>query len=366
MSRLRGFSLIEFMVAITLAMVVTTAVLSVFIGSRSAFQSTSGTAALSDSGRFALIFLENAVRDAGFMSCGNATKTTSNLNPEPTSLFYAPGPGGTFPPLGGFEAAGTSVGSTYSESTTAGALANWNPSLDAAFSSLAGTTAGMPIKNNDILVVRSAAQNSQPSYVNSISNGAVNFTVDAQRSLGTPATPQLAIISDCGKSMLFQITSVLGSTVTHASSGAPGGNASGAFPIDFGNGSQVAPLAATVYFIGLGADGDSALFSADMQIGNTLSPNELVPDIEAMQILYGLDGTGAQNASNYVTADLVPDFSSVMSVQVAVLAAGPPGSAAMPPAPISYSLFGTVVTAPVDTRARQVFQVTIAARNALP
>ena len=91
-----------------------------------------------------------------------------------------------------------------------------------------------------------------------------------------------------------------------------------------------------------------------------------MPDIEAMQILYGLDATGAQNASQYVTADLVPDFSSVMSVQVALLAAGPPGSATMPPAAINYNLFGTLVTAPIDTRARQVFQVTIAARNALP
>jgi type IV pilus assembly protein PilW len=366
MSKLRGFSLVEFMVAITLAMVVTTAVLSVFVGSRSAFQSTSGTAALSDSGRFALQFLENAVRDAGFMSCGSATRTISNLNPEPTSLFYAPGPAGTFPPLGGFEAAGTGVGSTYTDATTAGALANWNPNLDGAFSSLAGTTAGMPFQNNDILVVRSAAQNSQPSYVNSISNGAVNFTVDAERSLATLTTPQLAIISDCGKAMLFQITSVGGNTVSHAASGAAGGNASGAFPVDFGNGAMVAPLAATVYFIGLGADGDGALFSADMQINNTLSPNELVPDIEAMQILYGLDATGVQNASQYVTADLVPDFSSVMSVQVAVLAAGPLGSAAMPSTPVSYNLFGTLVTAPLDTRARQVFQVTIAARNALP
>ena len=359
----RGFSLIEFMVAITLAMVVTTAVISIFVGSRSAFQSTSGTAALSDSGRFALDFLENAVRDAGFMSCGSATKTISNLNPEATSLFYAPGPGGTFPPLGGFEATGTGVGNTYADATTAGALANWTPNLDGAFASLAGSTAGMPTENNDVLVVRSATQTSAPSYVNSIANGAVNFTVDAQRSL---QAPEIAIISNCGQSMLFQITGIAGNTVTHNASGSAGGNASGAFPIDFANGSQVAPLAATVYFIGLGADGDGALYSADVQINNTLVPNELVPDIEAMQILYGLDATGAQNASQYVTANQVPDFSSVMSVQVAVLAAGPIGSAPMPPTPIKYNLLGTFVTAPQDTRARQVFEVTVAARNALP
>jgi hypothetical protein len=232
---------------------------------------------------------------------------------------------------------------------------------------LGGPTPGLPIKNNDILVVRSAAQNSQPSYVNSISSGALNFTVDAQRSL---QTAQLAIISNCGQSMLFQITGVGGAaptvTVSHASSGGAGGNATGAFPITFGNGAQVAPLAATVYFIGMGADGDGALFSANVQINNTLTATELVPDVEAMQILYGLDASGVQNASQYVTANLVPDFSSVMSVQVAILAAGPPGSAARPAAALKYNLIGTLVTAPLDTRARQVFEVTIAARNALP
>ncbi|MHB8816985.1 MAG: PilW family protein, partial [Steroidobacteraceae bacterium] len=69
-TRLHGFSLVEFMVAITLALVVTAGVISVFVGSRSAFNATSGTAAVSDSGRFALIFLENAVRDTGNMACG--------------------------------------------------------------------------------------------------------------------------------------------------------------------------------------------------------------------------------------------------------------------------------------------------------
>ncbi|HEV7614486.1 MAG TPA: PilW family protein [Steroidobacteraceae bacterium] len=365
MTRTRGFSIVELMVAITLALIVTTAVVSVFIGSQSAFRSTSGTAALSDSGRFALRFIENAVRDAGFMSCGSSTRTISNLNPQPTSLYYAPGPTGFFPPMAGFEAKNTGVGNAYTASTTAGVLANWNPTLDAAFSSLGGPSPGLPFKNNDILVVRSASQASQPAYVTSLAGN--TFVVDAQQSL---KAPQLAIISNCGQALLFQITGIAGAapnvTVTHAAGGGAGGNAAATLPLSFGAGAMVAPLAATVYFIGTGADGDGALFAADMQTNNTFAPNELVPDIEAMQILYGLDATGAQNASQFVTADLVPDFGSVMSVQVAILAAGPPGSAATPPAAIRYNLLGTLVTAPRDNRARQVFEVTIAARNLLP
>ena len=139
MKRLRGFSLVELMVAITLALIVTTGVISVFAGSRSAFQSTAGVANLSDSGRFALMFIENSVRDSGFMACGAATRTISNVNAEATNLYYAPGPSGLFQPLGGYEAAGTSPGSTYTVSATPGAVGNWNPALDATFTRYSGS-----------------------------------------------------------------------------------------------------------------------------------------------------------------------------------------------------------------------------------
>jgi type IV pilus assembly protein PilW len=91
-----------------------------------------------------------------------------------------------------------------------------------------------------------------------------------------------------------------------------------------------------------------------------------VPDIEAMQILYGVDTNLSQTVSQYVTADQVADFTSVMSVQIALLAAGPIGSATKPPAAKTYNLLGATVTAPIDTRFRQVFNITIAARNSLP
>ena len=84
-----------------------------------------------------------------------------------------------------------------------------------------------------------------------------------------------------------------------------------------------------------------------------------------MQILYGLDTTKTQTVTEYVTADLVPDFNTVMSVKVALLAASAPGSA-HPTGAKTYNLLGTIVTAPNDTRARQVFEETIAVRNALP
>ncbi|GAC1305458.1 MAG: PilW family protein [Steroidobacteraceae bacterium] len=367
MKSVRGFSLVELMIAITLSLIVSAAVMSVFIGARSAFQSTSGTAALSDNGRFALSFLENAVRDAGNMACGAPIRTVININAEPTPLNYTGGyaSSGLFQPMSGFEAANTGIGTTYAASVTPGAINNWIspvgwPSgLDAAFSSLPT----MPIINNDILVVRSSVQGGQPAYVTAV--GATTLSM-----VSVPANwaaPQLAVISDCVKSLLFQISSVVGTTVSHNTGTSPG-NITATFPgtFSFSPGSQVTLLQTTAYYIGVGADGDGALFSADLAPNNTFTANELVPNIEAMQILYGVDTTGTQTVSQYVTADQVTDFTTVMSVEIAVLAAGPPGSLTKPAAPNTYSLFGTNVTVPLDTRARQVFQVTVAARNLLP
>jgi type IV pilus assembly protein PilW len=371
MKRSRGFSMVELMVAITLALLVTTGVLSVFIGSRNAFQATAGTATLSDSGRFALNYIETAVRGAGYLACSPPTRTISVLNPGPTPLYYAPaGPSLFFQPLSGFQAVATGVGDAYAVGTATGALTDWTPTLDTQFPP-AATAIGAPVKNSDVLVVRSSATRSPTAFVTAIVDGANNFTINTNApNFLVPG--QLAVISDCAKAVLFQVSGVAiggsSTVVTHIAGGAPGNVNSSFTPaagglISFGQGSEVTPLSTVAYYIGTGSDGDNSLFSYELQANNVFQINELVPDIEAMQILYGLDTTGSLTVSQYVPANLVADFTTVMSVKVALLAAGPLGSARTPAAAPQYNLLGTTVTAPLDTRARQVFEVTITART---
>jgi type IV pilus assembly protein PilW len=357
MNRARGFSLIELMIALTLSLTVTLGVIAVFIGSRSAFQSTSGTAELTDGGRFALNFIATSVRSAGYMACTTAALTQGTLNAGATPLPF------TFnEALGGFEANNTGVGKAFTVATPPvtgdGSTTDWVSGLDAALT-------GLPVKNSDVLVVRSTLANAQSVYVSSIVDGAAQFTVNTQ---GPLAVNQLAMISDCSKGVVFQISGIGASganaIISHNGGGAPG-NSTSAFPLSFTAGAEVTPVDTLVYYIGLGADGDGALFSYDLGATGAFTANELVPDIEAMQVLYGLDTTLTQTVSEYVTADQVPDFNTVMSVKVALLSASAPGSAHMPAVANTYSLLGTTVTAPIDTRARQVFEETIAVRNSL-
>jgi type IV pilus assembly protein PilW len=363
MNRARGFSLIELMVAITLALIVTAGVISVFVGSRSAFEATSGTAALTDGGRFALNFISNSIRGAGYMSCTTAPNMQGILNAgSPLAFSFNEA-------LQGFEAVGTGPTGTYTVApapvvgdTSTG---DWLGGLDTALT----TSAAPPIQNNDVLVARSTLPNAQTVYVSAILDGASTFTVNTQGSL---LPGQLAVISDCTKGVVFQVSNLMppgaNAVITHNAGGSPG-NSTSIFPLSFAPGSQVTPVDTVVYYIGVGADGDGALWALDLNAGlnpgGGFTPSELVPDIEAMQILYGLDTNKTQTVAQYVTADQVGDFNLVMSVKVALLAASAPGSA-HPTGAKTYNLLGTQVTAPNDTRSRQVFEETIAVRNALP
>ena len=135
--------------------------------------------------------------------------------------------------------------------------------------------------------------------------------------------------------------------ITHNAAGIPGNNVA-AFPVSFGIGSQVTPIDTIVYYIGTGADGDGALFAYDLNAGTAFTATELVPDIESMQVLYGVDTNGTQTVAEYLTADQVVDFNTVISVKIAVLAASQPGSMSIPVVAPTYTLLGNTVTAPRD------------------
>jgi type IV pilus assembly protein PilW len=371
-SRTRGFSIVELMVAVTLALIVTAGVMAAFLGSRSSFMSTSGTSAVSDNGRFALDFLQTAVRDAGYMACNTTSRQISLLNIGSSPIYYNFGQ-----PIGGYEAnntvsntftlAAAPTSSTATAVTADSSLSDWLASTGPAWGgNLDPALANRVIKYSDVLVVNSTLRTTNPpALVTNITTGTSNFAVQNSYNL---TGGQLAVISDCAKSVVFQIhnatPNTLNSTVS-LTTGGPGGNSASSFPVSFEVGSQVTPVDTTVYFIGQGADGDAALFSYDMGGNNTFvnPPTELVPDIENMQILYGIDTSGTETVSQYVPAQQVIDFNTVMSVKIAVLAASQPGAVPKPGSNQSYQVLGNTVFAPADTRSRQVFEITVSTRN---
>lgn len=356
-----GFTLVELMVGITLGLLLTGAVISVFVGSRTAYQATSGTGALADSGRFALDMIQAAARGAGFLACSH-----TNTLKTGTENLLAAAPGSPLPydfshAISGYEATGTSPGGTLTLAASPpqnAANSNWTPTLDSTFGS---ATTQAQVLGSDVLVLRSSAPKMQPAYLSTgITAGALSFTA---LNAGQLQASQLAVISDCSTWFTFQIGAVTAGTP--ATITLSGGN-TGGIPVGMVTGAVITPVTTVVYYIGVGSDNYPGLRRLELIGGSTtFTDEELVPDIDNMQVLYGVDTTGTQTASEYVTADQVTNFDAVVSIKVAVLSASPLGSAPKPAAALTYNLLNTTVTAPIDTRARQVFAITVGVRDAL-
>jgi type IV pilus assembly protein PilW len=348
------------MVAIAIGLVLLTALISVFVGSRSAYQSTSGLGALADGGRMALNFIGESARSAGFLACNSAQSATND------TLMGVNTIGDNFALASeGYEYGGTGTPGAFALPATpapAAGVGNWTGitglNLDPA---VTGPT-GLPVPGSDVLVLRSSVQRVPPPQqamaytVADVTPGATTLSV-------TPAPAMVAgqygVVSDCTKSVIFLATGV-GATAPAA---VTVGGGAGGLPVGFSAGALVSPVSTTIYYVGVSSDGGStSLWRLEQVNGPGFTAEELVPDIENMQVLYGIDTSGTQTAGAFVTADQVGTF-NVVSLQVAVLAASPPGG--NPVQSLTHNLLGTLVTAPADNRMRHVFSATINLRNAV-
>ena len=99
-SRQQGISLIELMIGIALSLLVLTAVIYVFAGSRASYRHQESFSAVQESGRIALELLNRDIRMAGNPGCGNLT-FLNHLSPgvfdNAAALASAPGANATDP-----------------------------------------------------------------------------------------------------------------------------------------------------------------------------------------------------------------------------------------------------------------------------
>ncbi len=198
MKRARGFSMVELMVAITLALIVTTGVISVFVGSRTAYQSTAGVGARG--GRGPLRARLPAARHTQRGVPGLQYRTASHEHHEP---------GCDAPAVHLHPGARRLRSQRYRRRRrlyrrhTARCARRRSRRLGRQ-GSMRRSPTPLVVKNSDVLVVRETLRNSQASYVTAIVDGDNKFSVNLQGNL---AANQIAVISDCAKAAVMQITS---------------------------------------------------------------------------------------------------------------------------------------------------------------
>ena len=338
LSKQRGVSLVELMVAITIGLILLAGVFSIFFSSKVTYFANEKTARLQENGRVALDLVVHDVRSAGYMGCARAVPYTSTLN-TPTDLLW-----NYAIPLQGFESNG------------AGA---WAPVL------AAGTLNPAPINDSDVVVTRALQRDGRAQRVVSDLGGLTASPVVVNSA--TVTAGQIMMITDCTASSVFQATGYTvggaNGTIDHAA-GANPGNATDDLGYLYLAGARVAPLQTVIYYVANDpVSGEPGLFR---QTGAVQPAELLIEGVQALQVSYAEDTTGDRVADVNRAANVVANWDNVLSVSLAMLIRSAEEGTDVDaktyqllPAGVGGRLLGPYN----DRRMRMVFTTTIALRN---
>ncbi|HZF32012.1 MAG TPA: PilW family protein [Gammaproteobacteria bacterium] len=364
----RGLTLVELMVALLIGLLLTGGAIQVFLANRAAFAFNESMQRVQENGRFALDTLMFNSRMAGYIGCLSGVNVFNNVTNGATSVAFNYAQAVT-----GFEAVGTSQGDTFA----AGAIdpnnstnaAKWAPNLVAPMLNNA-------VEGSDVLVVRNVNPVSH-ALVGAFNSGTAVF---AGATPADYARGDIAIVSDCAKASVFQVTGVTDTTaggvtrvdLAHAAAGTPGNSlASWNTDQQYADGAQVARAETWAYYVGRGSGGHPALFQLRLQTtsGSTQSAlgpaEELVDDVDTMQVRYGVDNDADNDVDAYFDADDVTNWANVVSVRIGLLMRAPEEYGSDVDTR-TYLVNETVFDPSDDRRIRQVFTMTNGLRNRLP
>lgn len=352
--RILGLTLVELMVAMTIALILLLAVTRLFVTSRSTYTLEEGLARVQEGGRFAIEFLSQDIRMAGYAGCSANLSSSAVHNLVDTSTTAITSSATSFNPDGirGYKPSCTSC---------TGALTEW-PGLPTEYFS-SGVT---PVGGTDILVIQrgdtisthlSGNLGSENANIQIFSTAAVASSIQADDVL---------MISDCKNADIFKannVSSGSGTTTIAHTSGNTDNNLSTLYQTD----AQIMKLVTHIYFIGRRNNDTSiapSLYRKELDNNGALTAAELVEGVENMKLVYGEDtdspGDGVVNI--YREPASVSDWKDILTVRVGLLVRTT-SNVEQSPDIRSYSLAGTTVGPFNDNVRRRAFNSTIMVRN---
>ena len=323
--RQRGVTLVELTIALAIGLLVTVAMLKVYVDASRMYRFNEGLARVQENGRFALEFIRRDARVAGFWGC-------------------------------------------YSDATlTNGVSATSDAYINVGAGHITGTSDD-GLNSSDSITFRSAT-GSGALVTSGMSGTGDSVTVE---SVGALSTNTAVLISDCEDGDLFQVTGIAGTALAHAA----GANANVSPNLNkaYAAGARVYEAREATFCIAPGADPAQPALRrlVNPTPGQTCASNgdELLEGIENMQILYGEDtdadadgANGDGTANRYVAFGASGlDIDRIVSVRISLLARSLNNNLTTAPSP--YTFNGIAVTpASTDKYLRKVFTTTITLRN---
>lgn len=330
MNNEKGLSIIELMIAITLGLILTIAVVQLFLGSRATFTNHQSISRIQETGRLAVEFLSKDIRMISSTGFRGQLKTIVNKIDSPT------------------------VYQDYAEGMS-------------IVSSADGIT---PLAGTEILIIRGVLFNDPSIVANSITDTTITVGLittqagacDSADGFNGMCPGDDLIISDYQKAIAFSSTNIEknGTQVTITKPAGWGGD-----PIQYNEhftvGAHVSKITSVAYFVANGASGRPSLFQR--VDGQNVELLEGVTDFKiAVAQADDLDNFEYLSSAGEVSInwDDVADENPLVAVQIEVLVAGPDDQ--LLDESQTYVLGGEDVTA-ADRRMYQVFTTTINLRN---
>ncbi len=318
----KGFSLVEMMVAMLLAVILLAGVVQIFIGSKLTYRTRDELAGLTDNGRFAVELMQRELRMAGYSGCRNLNSVEPNVWAKLPPKFKEPEDG-----IEGFDDG-----------------AGW-----------ANPTAVARVAGTDVISVTRASGRGIP-LTSDMTDLASPLQVSSQTSV--ISNNQLLFVSDCEGSDLFRASTVTEASGTYTINHTTASNTSNllgrAYVQDKG---VIMTVSSNTYFIGVNATGEGSLYRVDQ---GSATATELVRGVQDMQILYAVDTNGDRIPDNYIDASAVTDWADVIGVNIGFLLQTEDGVTVDPQA---FVFNGADANPSDDKRLRTAFWSAIALRN---
>lgn len=402
-----GVSLIELMIALVIAALLTLGMIQIFVGSKVAYQVQENLSRIQENGRFSLQYLERNVRLAGYMGCGSDIErvpqkfdavTDVGLVVDPTTAAYpydsrfrnhlvrhgetAPAKYRFQRPIEGFDANAP----PNDEAPAIGAATDWTPALPDGIDA---------VKGSDVLILRIFGEESTP-----VTGG---FSVNGTFKVADPAfvkARSIYGIENCGATPTYGYSEVFQAATADAS-----GNITA--PLNAVNVLQVPGSGGLTWNNGIGFSGpvghviNASVHEARylaIYVGLRENPetHELLPSlfvqhlgpdgvgtvseeladgVENMQLVFGRDTSSPRddNIDDMLTADEVVNgattpeaqdaaWQRVISVRIGLLVRGQESNSGTSH-DAAYTVAGTSVNPQNDHRIRQVYETTVTLRN---
>ncbi len=330
-----GMTLVEILVALALSLLLLAGVMEIMLSSKQAFRIQDGLSRLQENARFAMQFLSEDLRMAGYSGCSSAR--------VPNNIVDLDGDG---------------VADDVYDFAQDGLIGFEYPALPIILTATESLTPVEVTPNTDIVVIMYGSPAESFNLLGNLQ--ANNANIQLPRT-DVFAAGDVLLISDCSTADIFSATNVTNgssrTTIAHANNN----NLDNRLSKAYGTDATVMGLIKAAYYVGPNAVGIPSLYRKRM-VGSGMQVEELVEGVESMQLLYGedLDADGIPN--RYIPADAVGNFANVVSVRIGLLLRTI-DEVDRQLNTNTYNVLDETVDPADDRRLRRIFETTIMLRN---